>query len=260
MSADPSVGYTSADGVGVLTLHRPPANSYDAAFVDQLGDAVAAAAAGDVVAVVVRSGLDKFFSAGADVKAFLTRDPDENMAMVRRAHAALDAMAAAPCVFVAEIAGHALGGGLEIALACDLRFGAEGRYRLGLPEVTLGLLPGTGGTQRLPRLIGRGRALDLMLTGETLAPAEAHDLGVLDRLVPADEIAGMTADFARDLAAGAPLAIANIKRAVVDGSEAPLDRALARELDLVAPLFASADGREGMAAFLEKREPRFSGS
>lgn len=255
-----SVDYTSADGVGVLTLHRPPANSYDAAFVDELRSAVAEAVGTGVVAVVVRSGLDKFFSAGADVKAFLARDADENMAMVRRAHLALDAMAAAPCVFVAEIAGHALGGGLEIALACDLRFGAEGRYRLGLPEVTLGLLPGTGGTQRLPRLIGRGRALDLMLTGETFTPAEAFDLGVLDRLVPADELAGETEDFARNLAGGAPLAVANIKRAVVEGSQAPLAQALQVELDLVAPLFASADGREGMEAFLEKREPRFTGT
>ena len=255
-----SVEYTSADGVGVLTLHRPPANSYDAAFVDELGEAITTAATGGVVAVVVRSGLDKFFSAGADVKTFLASDPEENMTMVRRAHAALDAMAAAPCVFVAEIAGHALGGGLEIALACDLRFGAEGRYRLGLPEVTLGLLPGTGGTQRLPRLIGPGRALDLMLTGETFTPAEAHDLGVLDRLAPVEELANETAEFARNLAAGAPLAIANIKRAVVEGSQAPLAQALTRELDLVAPLFASADGREGMEAFLEKREPRFTGA
>jgi enoyl-CoA hydratase/carnithine racemase len=255
-----SVTYAAEDRVGVITLARPPANSYDSAFVQALGEAIASASADDTVrGVVVRSGIDRFFSAGADVKAFTEHSPDENMAMVRRAHQVLDAMAASPKVFVAEIAGHALGGGLEIAMACDLRFGAEGRYRLGLPEVTLGLLPGTGGTQRLPRLIGRGRALDRMLTGAPMSPEEAHQLGVLDRLVPAGELAEQCRGFARRLADGAPLAIAAIKAAVHRGAELPLPEALQVELDLVAPLFASADGREGMHAFLEKRSPVYSG-
>lgn len=246
---------------GVITLARPPANSYDQGFVEELGAAIGAASADDAVrAVIVRSGVEKFFSAGADVKAFTQTPPDRNMAMVRLAHRTLDAMAASPKVFVAEIAGHALGGGLEIALACDLRFGAEGRYRLGLPEVTLGLLPGTGGTQRLPRLIGRGRALDRMLTGAPMSPQEAHDLGVLDRLVTPDRLPEETRAFAEQLSSAAPLALANIKAAVHRGAELPLAGALELELDLVAPLFASADGREGMAAFLEKRPPRFSGS
>jgi len=255
-----AVTYANDDGVGVITLDRPPANSYEDEFVEELDAAVRAAGADDgVAAVVVRSASERFFSAGADVKTFAGRGDDENMAMVRRAHAALDAMAAQPKVFVAEIGGHALGGGLEIALACDLRFGAEGSYRIGLPEVTLGLLPGTGGTQRLPRLIGRGRALDRMLTGQTMTPREAFDLGVLDRLVPAGELAGTCRDFARTLAQGARLAVAHIKRAVTEGTELPLPDALRVELDLVAPLFASADAHEGMQAFLDKRAPRFGG-
>jgi len=246
---------------GVLTLARPPANSYDQGFVEELGAAVAAASADDAVrAVIVRSGVEKFFSAGADVRAFTQRDADANMAMVRLAHRTLDAIAASPKVFVAEIGGHALGGGLEIALACDLRVGAEGRYRIGLPEVTLGLLPGTGGTQRLPRLIGRGRALDRMLTGAPMSPQEAYDLGVLDRLVPAEELTATTEGFAAQLASAAPLTLAAIKAAVHRGAELPLPEALELELDLVAPLFASADGREGMQAFLEKRPPTFTGS
>lgn len=252
-----SVEYRGAERYGVITLHRPPANSYDGQFVEELGKAVQAASSD--IAVVVRSGLDKFFSAGADVKAFVAGDPERNVGLARAAHAVLDAMAAAKPIFIAEIAGHALGGGLEIALGCDLRFGAQGSYKLGLPEVTLGLLPGTGGTQRLPRLIGRGRALDLMLTGATLNPQEAYDLGLLDRLVPAAELEDHTMDFARTLAQRAPLAIANIKQAVVQGAELPLADALRTEIDLVAPLFASEDGREGMRAFLDKRDPRFLG-
>ncbi len=252
-----SVDYSSDGGVGVITLHRPPANSYEFSFVTALGEAVEAAASD--TAVVVRSGLEKFFSAGADVKAFAEGDPQTNAGLARQAHGVLDAIAAARPVFIAEIAGHALGGGLEIALGCDLRFGAEGSYRVGLPEVTLGLLPGTGGTQRLPRLIGRGRALDRMLTGATMTPQEAYDLGVLDRLLPAEELAEHTMSYARSLAQGAPLAIASIKQAVVQGMDLPLREALSNEIDLVAPLFASADGREGMQAFMEKRKPRFTG-
>jgi enoyl-CoA hydratase/carnithine racemase len=136
---------------------------------------------------------------------------------------------------------------------------AEGRYRIGLPEVTLGLLPGTGGTQRLPRLIGRGRALELMTTGRTVTPAEAERLGMVDRLVPADELEQAVAELAGGLAAGAPLAVAAITRVVNDGLDRPLPEALDRELEELAALFASEDAREGMTAFTEKRPPSFSG-
>jgi enoyl-CoA hydratase/carnithine racemase len=136
---------------------------------------------------------------------------------------------------------------------------AEGRYRIGLPEVTLGLLPGTGGTQRLPRLIGRGRALELMTTGRTVTPAEAERLGMVDRLVPAGEFDQAVAELAASLAGGAPLAVAAITRAVNDGLDRPLPDALDRELEELAALFASEDAREGMTAFTEKRPPKFSG-
>jgi enoyl-CoA hydratase/carnithine racemase len=247
------------DRVGWITLDRPPANSYDAGFLEELDQAIGQVAEAEVAVAVVRSASEKFFSAGADVKAFLERSADENMVMCRRAHQVLDRFAAEAPLFVAAIAGHALGGGYEIALACDIRVAAEGRYRIGLPEVTLGLLPGTGGTQRLPRLIGRGRALELMTTGRTVTPAEAERLGMVDRLVPAGEFDQAVAELAASLAGGAPLAVAAITRAVNDGLDRPLPDALDRELEELAALFASEDAREGMTAFTEKRPPKFSG-
>jgi enoyl-CoA hydratase/carnithine racemase len=245
--------------VAWITLDRPPANSYDAGFLEELDGCVGEVAEAEVAVAVIRSASDKFFSAGADVKAFLERSAEENMVMCRRAHQVLGRFADEAPLFVAAIAGHALGGGYEIALACDIRIAAEGRYRIGLPEVTLGLLPGTGGTQRLPRLIGRGRALELMTTGRTVTPAEAERLGMVDRLVPAGEFDQAVAELAAGLAAGAPLAIAAITRVVNDGLERSLEDALERELDELADLFASEDAREGMTAFTGKRKPSFGG-
>jgi enoyl-CoA hydratase/carnithine racemase len=243
------------DGVGWITLDRPPDNRYDAAFLEELDRSVGEVAEAEVAVAVIRSASEKFFSAGADVEGFLERSADENLAMCRRAHQVLGRFADESPLFIAAIAGHALGGGYEIALACDVRIAAEGRYRIGLPEVTLGLLPGTGGTQRLPRLIGRGRALELMATGRTVTPAEAERLGMVDRLVPASEFDKTVAA----LAAGAPLAVAAITRVVNDGLERPLDDALERELEELGTLFASEDAREGLTAFTEKRPPTYNG-
>ena len=255
------VAYAADGAVGTITLDRPPANSYDLAFVRELGEVVEEAAGDDEArVVVVRSASEKFFSAGADVKAFRDNPHETNMEMIEASHATLRLIASFPKVFVAEIAGHALGGGLEIALACDLRCGAEGDYRIGTPEVTLGLLPGNGGTQRLTRLVGWSRALDLMVTGRTLTPQEAYDLGILNRLFPAEEAAARTRELAETLAGGATKAIANIKLAVHEGVDDGLDRGLARERELVEELFLSADGREGLAAFAEKRRPQFTGA
>src|SRR4051794_41602901 len=178
-----AVTFSAEAAVGYVTLDKPPANSYDKAFMDELGAAVDAAAADDAVkAVILRSASPRFFSAGADIKAFLANDTAANMAMIERGHEVLASIARVPKVFIAQIEGHALGGGLEIALACDLRFGARGSYKLGVPEVTLGRLPGNGGTQRLPRISGVPQALDLMITGEPISPGRAHALGILNRL------------------------------------------------------------------------------
>ena len=243
---------------GRIVLDKPPANSYDIDFMRELGEAVDAASAdADACVVVVQSASEKFFSAGADIKTFLSNDVEANMEMIRVAHDSLGRMAQSDKLFVAWIAGHALGGGLEIALACDLRYGAEEGYRLGTPEVTLGLLPGNGGTQRLPRLIGLAPALDLLLTGRQLSPVEARSLGLLSGTFASED--DFRAQVER-LAAGPPLAIANIKRAAYDGSQLKLEGGLALERDLIEQLFRSADAREGLEAFTEKRAPAFTGT
>jgi enoyl-CoA hydratase/carnithine racemase len=249
----------AADGpVGTITLDKPPANSYDIEMVAELGAAIDAAAADATSRVVViRSASERFFCAGADIKRFLANDVDANMEMIRTAHAALSAIAAADKPFVAWIAGHALGGGLEIALACDLRYAAEGSFRLGTPEVTLGLLPGNGGTQRLPRLIGRGPALELLLTGRQVTPDEALRLGLVGGLFADDDAFGA---HVQRLAAGPPVALAAIKRCVHEGAERTLDEGLALERELIEQLFRSRDATEGLTAFVEKRDPEFVGA
>jgi enoyl-CoA hydratase/carnithine racemase len=182
-----------------------------------------------------------------------------NMEMIRTAHGALDKIAASDKVYIAAINGHAMGGGLEMALACDLRFAAEGKYRMGLPEVTLGLLPGNGGTQRLPRLIGANKALEMMLTGETATPEDALRLGIVSRLFPADKLMEETEAYARKVASGASLAITRIKQCVYQGIAMNLTDALALERKLIEPLYDTEDAREGLTAFVEKRAAAFRG-
>jgi enoyl-CoA hydratase/carnithine racemase len=242
--------------VASVTLDNPPANSYDLEVIQRFAADIDDAIASDARVVIVRSASEKFFSAGADVKKFLEGDIDANMEMIRVSQAAFRRMAAAEQVFIAHIAGHALGGGLEIALACDVRLASPGSYKLGTPEVTLGLLPGNGGTQRLTRLLGPSRAMHLLLTGSTFAPEEALQWDLVAALM--DEQA--VREYAERLAAGPRLAIAAIKRCVHEGGQLPLDEGLALEAELVEPLFRSKDVTEGLTAFVEKREPEFVGA
>src|SRR5262249_36166740 len=186
----------------------------------------------------------------------LANDVEANMEMIRVAHEALAGIARSPKVFVAYVAGHALGGGLEIALACDIRYGAEGKYRLGTPEVTLGLLPGNGGTQRLPRLIGTAPALELLLTGRQVTPDEAERLGLVSRLFAADD---EFRSHVEKLAALPPLALSEIKRAVYEGVDKPLDNGLEREREPIGKLSRRGDAWEGLNASAEKRAPDLVG-
>jgi enoyl-CoA hydratase/carnithine racemase len=255
-----AVSFAAEGPIGFITLDKPPANSYDLAFMEEMGAAVEAAAADDAVkAVIVRSASKKFFCAGADIKAFLANDTAGNMKMISHGHEVLASIARIPKIFIAQLEGHALGGGLEISLACDFRFGARGKYKLGVPEVTLGILPGNGGTQRLPRIIGVPKALDLMVTGRAISPGEAHSLGILDRLFAPADLAEKTLEYATGLANGATGAIGEIKLTTYAGSEMPIADALARERAGIERLFGTADATEGLSAFAEKRKAEFTG-
>jgi enoyl-CoA hydratase/carnithine racemase len=248
------------DSVGHIVLDRPPANTYDKAFLDELDAAVEEARRDDAVkAILVRSANEKFFSAGADISVFAKGGLDEQNAFVVCANEAMGKFESTPKVVVAAINGHCLGGGLEIALCCDFRIAAEGSYRIGLPEVTLGLLPGTGGTQRLPRLIGRQKALDLMLRGTAMPPQDALAAGIVDEVVPAAQLLDKALERAKVYAAGPTFAIGRIKRAAVQGFGMTLAEGLKLERQLLIELFKSEDAKEGVTAFVEKRKPNYKG-
>src|SRR3979490_1237109 len=245
--------------VGILVLDRPPANSYDYEFLREFASAVDDARADAVIqAVVVTSASEKFFSAGADVGGFAAGTARSRFMTALLAHEAFRKMENTPLVFIAAIAGHCLGGGLELALACDLRFASEGSYQIGLPEVNLGLFPGSGGTQRLPRLVGLSKGLDLIANATTLKPADAKEMGLVDRVYPdAAACREGALEYAAKLAAGPGVAIGHAKVAITQGFGAPLDLGLAIEREAISHVFTSGDADEGIKAFTEKRKPDF---
>lgn len=246
--------------VGQIVLHRPPVNAYNPQFARELGDAVEGVRSdGGIRAVIVTSTVPRFFCAGADLKFFQSATLDEKVAFITHMHEVLRTVETMPIVFIAAITGHCLGGGLEIALACDLRFAAAGTYGLGQPEITLGILPGNGGTQRLPRLIGKSRALDLMITGRTVTPDQALALGVVDRVLPGEELLARAREYAEAVARSATVSVGLIKVAVTRGMEMAVDDGLAFEREALFRAFATEDSAEGIRAFLEKRSPAFQG-
>ncbi len=247
--------------VGVIVLDRPPANSYDYTFLRELAAAIDDARLdGDVRNVVVTSASEKFFSAGADVAQFAAGGFRQRFMTALLAHETFRKMENSPLVFVAAIAGHCLGGGFELALACDLRFAAEGTYQIGLPEVSLGLFPGSGGTQRLPRRIGLAKAIDFIVTGTTLQPAQAKEAGLVDRLYPdAAACRAAAIEYATKLGDGPSVAIGHAKLAATLGYGGPMDLGLALEREAIARVFVTEDAEEGIKAFTEKRKATFKG-
>ena len=255
-----AIDFTVEEGVAVLSLNRAPANAYNMQMLRDLADAVRRVREDSAVRVaVVRSALPKFFCTGADISTLQDSDRAAFANFLSVAHEAVDMITRTPKLFIAAISGHCIGGGLEIALSCDFRFASGGKYRLGLAEVNLGLSPGMGGTQRLPRLIPKSRALHMMVTGETISPEDALAAGIVDRVIPEASFWEEVMAHARKLASGPSMAQGYIKLSVNAGLETSLAEGLALERAHQNQLFASEDVAEGLKAFLEKRPARFAG-
>jgi enoyl-CoA hydratase len=260
---DALVSTRTENGIAVLELNDPPANTYSYEMMLELDAAILRARMDDAVHVVVLRGAgDKFFSAGADIKRLSIASPRYKYFFCLHANETLNRLEQTPKLVIAALNGHTVGGGLEVAMAADLRIARKDGGKIGLPEVTLGVLPGTGGTQRLARLVGRARAIELMATGRTFSFDEAHALGIVTHVFEREQWWEKVIDYARQFCPprGASRAVAAIKRSVVTGSEIALAEALALERELQQQLFESEDAKEGLRAYIEKRPPRFEGA
>ena len=257
-----TVHYAAEGGIALLTLDAPPANTYSYPLMRALDEAILKARFDDAVQVIVLTGAgEKFFCAGADIRMLQEATPTFKYQFCLHANETLNRLEQTPKLVVAALNGHTVGGGLEIALAADLRLARKGGGKIGLPEIHLGVLPGTGGTQRLTRVVGKSRALDLMLSGRLFSFEEAAEMGIVQQVLEGgDFLSQVRAYAAQFLPPGkASKAVGLIKRAVQTGAELPFQDALALERELQQQLFQSADAREGLAANLEKRAPKFEG-
>ncbi|HEV2449931.1 MAG TPA: enoyl-CoA hydratase-related protein [Thermoplasmata archaeon] len=247
-----------ADGVELIVLRNPPVNALSGALLDALEVRVAELPASTRCLILTADG--PFFSAGADLKELARMDPAQAPARLDQAGALFGRIAAAPFASIAALNGLTVGGGLELALACDVRVASESA-KLGFPESSLGLVPAVGGTQRLPRLVGPGRALEMVLSAQLVTAAEALRIGLVNRVVPVGQELRAARDLAHTIAQRAPKAIATAKRAIREGAERPLVDGLRLERELfLSELLPSDDLQEGLRAFQERRPPRFKGT
>ena len=246
------------DGIGTIRLERPPMNALNAQVQEELRAAAGDATTTDDVRAVVVYGGEKVFAAGADIKEMATMSYVDMAARAGALSSAFDAIASIPKPVVAAITGYALGGGCELALACDWRVAAADA-KLGQPEITLGIIPGAGGTQRLARLVGPARAKDIIMSGRFVDAGEAASIGLVDRVVPAEEVYDAAVALVHPYLTGPAQALRAAKLAVDGGLQMDLASGLAWESQLFAALFATDDRTEGMAAFVEKRKPGFTG-
>jgi len=261
------IDVTVSDGVAVFTLTEPPANTYSYEMMLELDAAVLAARMDPHVHVIVLIGSgDKFFCAGANIGMLKDADPDFKYYFCLHANETLTRLEQTPKLVIAALNGHTVGGGLEVAMAADLRIARSDAGKIGLPEVALGVLPGTGGTQRLARLVGKARAIELMATGRLMTMREAHTMGIVTAVWDEAELKGRSfrdaaVEYARQFTPphAASRAVGRLKRAVQSGAEAGFLEGLSIERELQQLLFQSDDAKEGIAASLEKRKPAFKG-
>jgi enoyl-CoA hydratase len=257
------VHYEVRDGVAILTLDDPPANTYTYEMMQDLDRAVLRARMDESAYVIVLVGAgEKFFCAGANISMLNSVTPQFKYYFCLHANETLNRLEQTPKLVIAALNGHTVGGGLEIAMAADLRIARRGGGKIGLPEVNLGVLPGTGGTQRLCRIVGKSSAIELMVTGRTFDFDEAKGMGIVTEIYDAgdrESFLGQVLDYAKQFTPPnmASKAIGNIKRSVQTGAELPFQDALAVERELQQQLFQSEDAKEGIAAYVEKRKAQF---
>ena len=258
------VEYEAADRIAFLTLNDPPANTYSYEMMQALDAAVLRARMDEEVEVIVITGKgEKFFCAGANIAMLANVTPTFKYYFCLHANETLNRLEQTPKLVIAAINGHCVGGGLEVAMAADLRVARRGAGKMGLPEVALGVLPGTGGTQRLSRLVGKAKAIELMATGELFSFERGEELGIVNHIYDGDSERFLSAvtDFARQFTTPnrAAAAVGKIKRSVQTGLEVSFESGLALERELQQQLFQGEDAKEGLDAYLNKRKPRFGG-
>lgn len=247
-------------GIAWIEMNDPPANTYTYEMMQQLDAGILKARMDTSVHVIVLRGAgDKFFSAGANIKMLSSVTPEFKYYFCLHANETLTRLEQTPKLVIAALNGHTVGGGLEIAMAADIRLARRDAGKIGLPEVALGVLPGTGGTQRLSRLVGKSRAIELMATGRTFSFEEAEEIGLVNQVLDRDSFMEEVTEYAKQfLPPGkAARAVGRIKRSVQSGVEMPFSESLALERELQQQLFQSEDAHEGLVAYVEKRTPQF---
>lgn len=259
------VEYRAQDGIAILTLNDPPANTYSYEMMQELDRAILAARMDEGVHVIVLTGQgEKFFCAGANIQMLSTVTPEYKYYFCLHANETLSRLEQTPRLVIAALNGHTVGGGLEVAMAADIRIARKGAGKMGLPEVSLGVLPGTGGTQRMVRMVGKSRAIELMATGELFGFEKGLELGLLNHIFEAetgkefmDQVMKYAGQFT--LPGKAARAVGRIKRSVQSGAEIPFEYGLALEREMQQQLFQSEDAKEGLEAYVQKREAVFKG-
>jgi len=247
------------DTVGIISLNNPPVNAFTLEMAKEFDKIINHITGMESIKSLIITGKEKIFSAGADIGLMRSRDWKYLEALIEVGQRAFKRLESSEKIVIAVINGHCMGGALELALACDRRLMATGRARLGLPEVKIGLIPSWGAAYRLPRLIGKSKALDLIIRGKLLSAEEAKEVGIVDEIYSDDELLKKSLEYAKEISSGATFAMGMIKRCINESVGLALEESMRLECEVQSEVFRSHDCKEGMNAFLEKRNPNFVG-